>query len=142
MGDIITKIIELIIKILLAAVPIALTSFVFPWLTAHTTVQQQAHITRIIDLLVQTAEQMYGPGTGPQKLEAVQKWLAERGINVDVKDIEAAVLRLHAAGLDWITAHAMESSLNLSDRLPAPALAAKNAAETAQASTASMSRNV
>jgi len=135
MSNVLTTIIEIVIKILLAAVPIALTNYVFPWLKANTTAQQQAQITRVIDLLVQTAEQLYGPGTGPQKLEAVQRWLAERGINVDVKDIEAAVLRLHAAGLDWITAHAMESSLNLSDRLPAPAIAAQKIAQSTQKGT-------
>jgi hemerythrin len=130
MEDMITTIIELLIKILLAAVPIALTGFVFPWLTAHTNAQQQAEITRVVDTLVQTAEQLFGPGTGSQKLEAVQKWLAEKGIRVDAKDIEAAVLRLHAAGHDWITAHAQDPDLKLSANLPTPALAAKASASS------------
>ena len=127
MGEVLTTIIELLIKLLLAAVPIALTSFLFPWLNAHTTALQQAHITRVIELLVQTAEQMFGPGTGPQKLEAVQQWLAARGIHVDVGDIEAAVLRLHAAGCDWITAHGFDPAIIPSTNLPAPARAAAEA---------------
>jgi hypothetical protein len=103
------------LKILLAAVPVAITGVVIPWLNAHTTAQQKAEITRVVSSFVQTAEQLFGPGTGPQKLEAVKRWLTEKGLEIDDSEIEAAVLRLHAAGHDWLSAHSQDSSLVLPD---------------------------
>jgi hypothetical protein len=135
MNDIISSLFDVLIKVILAAVPLALTGYLFPWLAAHTNEKQKAEITRVVDLLVQTAEQTFGPGTGPQKLAAVQQWLDAKGIKVETGDIEAAVLRLHAAGNDWVTAHAQHVDNIPSTRLPAPAQAAKDVQAAKDAAT-------
>ena len=60
----------------------------------------------MLDVLVEAAEQLYGVGEGPKKLEQVKRWLEEKGYTVDPKVIEAAVLKLHADRLNYASAHA------------------------------------
>jgi hypothetical protein len=68
-------------------------------------IANQEKVTKIIDVLVQAAEQQFGASSGDDKIEAVKKWLVERGLNADIQAIEAAVLRLHAAGLNYTSVH-------------------------------------
>jgi hypothetical protein len=126
MHEVLIALMDLLIKFLLIVIPPVVVGVIIPWLTAHTTKIQQAEITRMVETLVQTAEQLLGPGTGPDKLAAVQKWLEEKGIDVDVNDIEAAVLRLHAAGHDWLAAHSQDANAIPSTNTPAMAKAANN----------------
>jgi hypothetical protein len=111
-------IIDLIIRIVLVGTPIVLSTFIIPWLKAHTNEKEQTKITRVVETLVQTAEQVYGPGTGSIKLEKVTKWLTDRGLKVGRGDIEAAVLRLHAIGRDWTTAHSSDTTKIPSGTIP------------------------
>lgn len=99
-------------------------------LNGYVSKQRKAAVRDALDTLVQTSEQLYGPDTGPRKLDAVQNWLAERRINSSVGDIEAAVLRLHASGHDWHTAHAYPSNTIRSMRVPTTPLAVEARAAT------------
>lgn len=74
---------------------IVITRMLIPWIRARTTAAQQETLGRIIDVLVQAAEQLYEPGAGADKLQAVKDWLAARGYDVDIPIIEAAVYRLN-----------------------------------------------
>ncbi|GHV27044.1 hypothetical protein FACS18948_3770 [Clostridia bacterium] len=112
-------IIDLTIRIVLAGTPIVLSAFIIPWVKAHTDEKEQAKITHIVETLVQTAEQVFGPGTGAIKLEKVTTWLNDKGLDVSRGEIEAAVLRLHAAGHDWTTAHSQDVNNIPSVKIPA-----------------------
>lgn len=73
---------------LLAAV---ITCFVIPWIHARTTEAQQRNLRAVVRVLVYAAEQMFGGGAGEQKLNFVREQLQERGYDVDLEAIEAAV---------------------------------------------------
>lgn len=45
----------------------------------------------VVKMLVYAAEQIYGDGRGKDKLQYVKDQLIERGYNIDLDEIEAAV---------------------------------------------------
>lgn len=62
-----------------------------PWIKARTTEAQQDNYKALVKTLVFAAEQIYGAGKGKEKLNYVKLRLAEKGFDVDVDAIEAAV---------------------------------------------------
>lgn len=82
-----TDIIKAIIGIVAAIVFLKLV----PWIQSKTTAQQQANLRAIYRVFVCAAEQIFGAGNGPQKLEYVLDGLEKLGLKVDLAEIEAAV---------------------------------------------------
>ncbi|GHU76188.1 hypothetical protein AGMMS49992_21400 [Clostridia bacterium] len=87
-----------LICIVASVVMLTLTGFLLPLIRRKLTAEQHKDFDRILDILIQAAEQMYGSGLGSVKLESVKSWLIERGYEIDIEAIEAAVRRLHADG--------------------------------------------
>ena len=94
-----------VMNIVIAVVALAISGFLLPYLKLKLTDLQYDTTTKIINMLVEAAEQVYGAKDGSLKLESVKAWLKERGLTVSDESIEAAVLRLHADGLDWVSVH-------------------------------------
>ena len=82
-----THILEAIIALIAALV----TYKVIPWIKAKTTESQQAVLMATVRTLVYAAEQLYGAGKGKEKFTYVRQKLQEKGFDVDVDAIEAAV---------------------------------------------------
>jgi len=82
-----TPIIQAIIALLAALI----TCKLIPWIQSKTTEQQQNGFRAVVRVLVYAAEQIYGAGKGREKLEYVCRELRERGFEVDLSEIEAAV---------------------------------------------------
>lgn len=82
-----TPLIQAIIAVLAALI----TYKLIPWIKSRTTAQQQGNLQALIRVLVYAAEQIYGAGNGPEKLDYVCAELRERGYEVDLSAIEAAV---------------------------------------------------
>lgn len=82
-----TPIINAIIMLLAAII----TYKVLPWIKAKTTNEQQAMLRATIKTLVFAAEQTWGAGHGPEKLDFVIEQLRFKGFTVDRVEIEAAV---------------------------------------------------
>lgn len=82
-----TPIFEAILALLAALV----TYKLIPWIKSKTTAEQQALLTATVKTLVYAAEQLYGAGKGDEKLQYVKQKLQEKGFDVDVDAIEAAV---------------------------------------------------
>jgi hypothetical protein len=89
-----TPILQAIIALLAAII----TAKVIPWIQARTTTHQQILLQATVDILVSAAEQLYGAGHGPEKLQYVKDELELRGYTVDTAAIEAAVRELTAGG--------------------------------------------
>ena len=90
-----------IFQALIALLASIITIKVIPWIKARTTAQQQAVLQSTIKILVFAAEQMYGAGNGKQKLLYVKSKLKDKGYNIDVDQIEAAVRELMIEGGDY-----------------------------------------
>lgn len=82
-----TPILETIIALIAALV----TYKVIPWIKSKTTESQQAILMATVRTLVYAAEQLYGAGKGKEKFTYVRQKLQEKGFDVDVDAIEAAV---------------------------------------------------
>ena len=82
-----TPIFEAVIALLAALV----TYKLIPWIKAHTTQAQQANLAAVTKTLVYAAEQLYGANKGAEKFAYVSNQLREKGFEVDVSAIEAAV---------------------------------------------------
>lgn len=82
-----TDIIKAVIGIVAAIVFLKLV----PWIQSKTTAQQQANLRAIYRVFVCAAEQIFGAGNGPQKLEYVCEGLEKLGLKVDLAEIESAV---------------------------------------------------
>lgn len=82
-----TPIFEAILALLAALV----TYKLIPWIKSKTTAEQQALLTATVKTLVYAAEQLYGAGKGEEKLAYVKQKLEEKGFDIDVDAIEAAV---------------------------------------------------
>lgn len=85
-----TPILQAVIGLLAAMI----TYKLIPWIQANTTARQQELLQATINTLVYAAEQIYGSGTGQQKLEYVQQQLKARSFDVDLAAIEAAVRKM------------------------------------------------
>lgn len=82
-----TPIFEAILALLAALV----TYKLIPWIKARTTAEQQSLLAATVKTLVYAAEQLYGAGKGEEKLAYVKQKLQEKGFDIDVDAIEAAV---------------------------------------------------
>lgn len=94
----ITQIIVSIIGLLMAVV----TGILVPYIRSKTTTEKFNQIVFWTNIAVQAAEQIYvGTGMGEKKKMYVQKFLIEKGLNLDEAAldavIESAVLELKAA---------------------------------------------
>lgn len=69
-----------------------------PWVQARTTAQQQELLRAAVSVAVYAAEQLYGAGSGKEKLMYVKGQLAKKGFRVDIDEIEAAVRELTLVG--------------------------------------------
>lgn len=83
-----------IVQALITVFAAIITLKVIPWIKARTSVDQQAAVGIITRTLVYAAEQIYGSGTGKKKLMYVKSRLKERGYDIDLDVIEAAVREL------------------------------------------------
>lgn len=80
-----------IIQAVIALIVALITYKVIPWIKARTTESQQAVLMATVRTLVYAAEQLYGAGKGDEKLAYVKQKLEEKGFEVDIDAIEAAV---------------------------------------------------
>ena len=80
-----------IINAVIALCAAAVTYWLIPWIKAHTTAEQQAGIRATVRVFIMAAEQIYGAGHGPEKMEYVKQQLEARGISISIAEIEAAV---------------------------------------------------
>lgn len=80
-----------IIQAVIALIVALITYKVIPWIKAKTTESQQAILMATVRTLVYAAEQLYGAGKGDEKLQYVKRKLEEKGFDVDIDAIEAAV---------------------------------------------------
>lgn len=80
-----------IIQAVIALIVALITYKVIPWIKAKTTESQQAMLMATVRTLVYAAEQLYGAGKGKEKFTYVRQKLQEKGFDVDVDAIEAAV---------------------------------------------------
>lgn len=83
-----------IVQAFIALLAALITAKVIPWIKSKTTTQQQILLQATVDILVSAAEQLYGAGHGPEKLQYVKNELELRGFNIDTAAIEAAVREL------------------------------------------------
>ena len=89
-----TPLFRAVIRFLAALV----TYKLIPWIQARTTAQQQELLQAAVSVAVYAAEQLYGEGSGKEKLMHVKGQLAKKGYHVDVDEIEAAVRELTMIG--------------------------------------------
>jgi len=82
-----TPIFQAVIGLLAALI----TYKLIPWIRAKTTNEQSAVKAAAIKTAIFMAEQLYGAGHGPEKMRAAVNYLHELGIDVDTREIEAAV---------------------------------------------------
>ncbi len=87
-----------ILQAILGLAAALITAKLIPWIKSKTTAAQQSTLAMVTDVLVYAAEQVYGAGNGKQKLEYVAEKLQERGFEVDIDTIEAAVRKMTASG--------------------------------------------
>ena len=80
-----------IIQAVIALIVALITYKVIPWIKAKTTESQQAVLMATVRTLVYAAEQLYGAGKGKEKFTYVRQKLQEKGFDIDVDAIEAAV---------------------------------------------------
>ena len=80
-----------IIQAVIALIVALITYKVIPWIKAKTTESQQAILMATVRTLVYAAEQLYGAGKGKEKFTYVRQKLQEKGFDIDVDAIEAAV---------------------------------------------------
>ncbi len=80
-----------IFKALVLLIAALITYRLIPWIKAKTTNEQQKGMRALVRTLVYAAEQLFGAGNGPQKLEYVKMKLIAAGFDVDIDEIEAAV---------------------------------------------------
>ena len=82
-----TPILQAVIGLLAALI----TYRLIPWIRARTTNEQQKRIDAAIRVAIFAAEQLFGAGKGPEKMDFAVQYLADKGFDVDVREIEAAV---------------------------------------------------
>lgn len=82
-----TPIFQAIIALLAALI----TYRLIPWIKARTTNEQQTTIRAAARVFIFAAEQMFGAGTGEEKMEWVQYQLKMAGFDIDIAEIEAIV---------------------------------------------------
>ena len=89
-----TPLFQAVIAFLAAVV----TYKLIPWVQARTTAQQQELLRAAVSVAVYAAEQLYGAGSGKEKLMYVKGQLAKKGYHVDIDENEAAERELTMIG--------------------------------------------
>ena len=84
-----------IFQALIGLLAVLITTKLIPWIKARTSIQQQSMIAMATRTFVFAAEQLYGVGTGTEKMKYVKKKLEEHGYTVDVAVIEAAIREMN-----------------------------------------------
>lgn len=89
---------QLFIEFAVAVAVVAVAIFLLPWLKEKLGAERAQQIEALIWQLVKAAEQIFGPGAGPQKKAYVVQQLKAQGIDAAAHDadIEAAVLEVNA----------------------------------------------
>lgn len=82
-----TKLMNAVIALAAALI----TTFLIPWIKAHTKEKTQQTIRDLIHVAVFAAEQMFGNGHGAEKMKYVREYLNSKGYDVDIEEIEAVV---------------------------------------------------
>lgn len=80
-----------ILQAIIALIATIITVKVIPWIKAKTTNEQQIMIAAVVKTLVFAAEQLYGAGSGEEKLNYVIRELEKQGYTADRNMVEAAV---------------------------------------------------
>lgn len=79
-------------EILISLLALVITTYLIPWIKAHTTHKQQEYIRAAAHVAVYAAEKFYGAGHGDEKLEYASKILKEDyGIELNLNKLEAVV---------------------------------------------------
>ncbi len=79
-------------EILLSMLAVIVTTYLIPWIKAHTTHKQQEYIRAAAHVAVYAAEKFYGAGHGDKKLEYAEKVLKEDyGITLNLNKLEAVI---------------------------------------------------
>jgi len=92
---IVLSVVRLLFYVLLAWLVKAVIPPVRRWLDAKTTAEQRSLMYQVVYELVNAAEQTIGSGRGSDKLAYVRQALREKGFDVDLDMIEAAVKQMH-----------------------------------------------
>lgn len=80
-----------IFQAILALLAALITYKLIPWIKTRTTAEQQNLLLSVTSVLVFAAEQLYGAGRGPEKLDYVVRELEKRGFTADRAAIEAVI---------------------------------------------------
>ena len=79
-------------EILISLLAVVITTYLIPWIKAHTTHKQQEYILAAAHVAVYAAEKFYGAGHGEEKLAYAEKVLKEDyGIYLNMNKLEAVV---------------------------------------------------
>lgn len=92
---IVLSVVRLLFYALLAWLVKAVIPPVRRWLDAKTTAEQRSLMYQVVYELVNAAEQTIGSGRGTDKLAYVRQALREKGFDVDLDMIEAAVKQMN-----------------------------------------------
>lgn len=92
---IVLSVVRLLFYVLLAWLVKAVIPPVRRWLDAKTTAEQRSLMYQVVYELVNAAEQTIGSGRGSDKLAYVRQALREKGFDVDLDMIEAAVKQMN-----------------------------------------------
>ena len=65
------------LEITIVVTLIVITWRLLPWIKTKTSAAQQESLERLINIMVEAAEQVYDSDMGKQKLDAVVNWLAK-----------------------------------------------------------------
>lgn len=106
-----------IFQALIALLAALITYKLIPWIKSKTTAQQQENLRALIRVLVYAAEQMFGAGHGPDKLDYVLEKLDEMGYKVDRSEIEAAVYQAFN-DMVWDDGNNIDQGGRVSDQPP------------------------
>lgn len=79
-------------ELLIALLGLVITTYIVPWIKAHTTAKQQEYLHAAAHVAVYAAEKFYGAGNGDKKLEYAEKVLKEDyGITLSMNKLEAVI---------------------------------------------------
>ena len=96
-----------LLQAVIALIASIITLKVIPWIKARTTAQQQVLLRSTTEILVRSAEQLYGSGKGQDKLNYVEIELERRGYQVDTAAIEASVRAMNLES-GWIQSQVLK----------------------------------
>lgn len=80
-----------ILQAIITLVAAIITPYLVRWIKSKTTIEQRYVMLSVLDNMVDAAEQIYGAGRGPEKLDYVVEQMGLRGYNVGVAEIEGTV---------------------------------------------------